>query len=48
MEYKKLTKEEKALFNKIEGFFIDYKVISRKMFVKILAILINKYRGNKK
>lgn len=42
--YKDLLEHQKNLFNKIEEFFLSNKTIQRKDFIKVLAILINKFK----
>jgi len=41
--YSSLSKQEQACYNVIDAAFITYK-ISRRDFVKILGMLIQKYR----
>ena len=43
-QYKDLNEAQKNLFNKIEDFFVSNKSIQRKDFIKVLGILINKYK----
>ena len=42
--YKDLTPTEKYLFDNLEKIFLDHIVISNKSFVRVLAVLINKYK----
>ena len=43
MKYINLTKEEKILFDHMESMFIGHPIISKKVFVKILRALLDKY-----
>ncbi|MBW2981941.1 hypothetical protein KY343_03620 [Candidatus Woesearchaeota archaeon] len=43
-QYKDLNEAQKNLFNKIEGFVMSNKSIKIKDFLKVLGILINKYK----
>lgn len=39
-----LLEHQKRLYDKIDSFYINNQAIQRKDFVKVLGILINKYR----
>ena len=43
-QYKDLSPNEQALFNKIELIFRDHPSISKEMFSKVLFVLGNKYK----
>lgn len=46
--YQDLEPNEKELFNIIEKIFINHASIEQKSFVRVLAILLNKYKFKKK
>ena len=43
-QYKDLTENEKVLFNRMEDLFKYHPSITKVSFVKVLGILINKYK----
>ena len=48
MDYTQLDKLEKSVFNRIEDIFIVTPTLTRKSFVKVLGVLINKYKYKRK
>ena len=48
MDYTQLDKLEKSVFNRIEDIFIVTPALTRKSFVKVLGVLINKYKYKRK
>ena len=44
IEYKDLNQKEKVLFEQIEKEFIDKPYLEKSEFVKVLGVLLNKYK----
>jgi len=47
-QYKDLGVNEQYLFSTIESLFINHPSIDQKSFVKVLGVLINKYKVRKR
>jgi len=47
MKYNDLDEHEKALFDRIDNLYITYVSVKRDEYVKVLAMLINKYKIKK-
>jgi len=44
VQYKDLNKMEQQVFEELEAVFIKRKDLSRKSFVRVLGLMINKYK----
>lgn len=43
--FQDLNSGEQALFNKVEGLFINHPSVDIKSFIKVLGVLINKFKN---
>jgi len=48
MQYSDLSENEKALFDIIDRLFMGHTSVDQKSFVRVLALLINKYKFKKR